>query len=209
MTQSNTNRRPIRARSSAAANALARWLTRHNISPNQISLASIFFAAIGAWALLAISPVRGALLCAVCIQLRLLCNLFDGMVAIEGGRKTPTGDLYNEFPDRVADSVLLVALGYACGIAWLGWFNALGAALTAYIRVSGAALGLGHDYRGPMAKQQRMAVMTLACLATALEWSLRGTHNSLAAAAGIIAVGVALTCCTRTMAIAGQLRAKA
>jgi phosphatidylglycerophosphate synthase len=40
---------------------------------------------------------------AACIQLRLLCNLLDCMVAIEGGKSAPTGALFNEMPDRFAD----------------------------------------------------------------------------------------------------------
>ena len=98
------------------------------------------------------------------MQLRLLCNLLDGMVAIEGGRKSKVGVLYNEVPDRVADSLFLVALGYAIGIAWLGWLAALAAAVTAYIRVLGGTFGLAQDFRGPLAKQHRMAVMTAGCL---------------------------------------------
>ena len=35
------------------------------------------------------------------------------MVALEGGRKSTLGSLYNEVPDRVADSMLIVAAGYA------------------------------------------------------------------------------------------------
>jgi hypothetical protein len=55
-------------------------------------------------------------------------------------------------------------LGYAFGIPWLGWLTALLAVLTAYIRVFGGALGFAQDFRGPMAKQQRMAVFTAGCL---------------------------------------------
>jgi len=40
-----------------------------------------------------------------------LCNLLDGMVAIEHGKQSQLGVLYNELPDRVSDSVLFVALG--------------------------------------------------------------------------------------------------
>src|SRR5690606_23492802 len=101
---------------------------------------SIFFAAIGAAALLHWPGVGGLIACAVCIQLRLICNLLDGMVAMEGGKQTPTGALYNEYPDRIADSLLIVALGYAAGLPWLGWLGALLAALTAYVRLSGASL---------------------------------------------------------------------
>ena len=92
------------------------------------------------------------------------------MVAVEGGKKSALGPLYNEFPDRIADSLLIVALGYAIGWPSLGWFGALAAALTAYIRVFGGSLGLPQDFRGPMAKQQRMAALTLACVVGAAEW---------------------------------------
>lgn len=56
------------------------------------------------------------------------------------------GDLPdNEFPDRIADTLPLVPLGYAAGLPWLGWLAALLAALTAYVRVFGGALGLAQD----------------------------------------------------------------
>ncbi len=83
------------------------------------------------------------------IQLRLLCNLLDGMVAVEGGRGSPVGALYNEFPDRVADTLLIVALGYAAGAGWLGWAGALAAAFTAYVRVFGGRFGQAQDFAVP------------------------------------------------------------
>ncbi|MGN6225469.1 CDP-alcohol phosphatidyltransferase family protein [Pseudoxanthomonas sp.] len=205
----SSERRPIAARGSGWARALAAALARSSITPNQISVLSIFFAAVGA-GMLAWSPtVAGLLLCAICVQLRLLCNLLDGMVAMEGGKQTPTGALYNEFPDRVADSLLIVGLGYAAGLPWLGWLGALLAALTAYVRVSGGSLGLAQDFRGPMAKQHRMAVLTAACLLAIGERLLTGTAWVLPAAAWIIAIGSLLTCATRTRAIAMQLRGNA
>jgi phosphatidylglycerophosphate synthase len=53
----------------------------------------------------------GLLLAAAAIQLRLLCNLLDGMLAVEGGLKTPLGELYNEIPDRLADVAILAGAG--------------------------------------------------------------------------------------------------
>src|SRR5580704_9009176 len=135
-----------------------------------------------------------------------VCNLLDGMVAIEGGKKSSVGSLYNEFPDRIADSLFIVALGYAVGWPALGWFGALAAALTAYVRVFGGSLGFTQDFRGPMAKQQRMAVLTAACVVGAAEWLLTGTQYALIAAAFIIAAGSVVTCATRTLAIAAKLR---
>ncbi|MDH5834634.1 CDP-alcohol phosphatidyltransferase family protein [Luteimonas kalidii] len=202
----DASRRPIKARGNALVRRIASALVRSPLTPNAISVLSIAFAAAGAVALLWLPP-WGAWLCAVGIQLRLLCNLFDGMVAVEGGQSTPTGALYNEVPDRIADSLLLVALGYGAGMPWAGWAAALLAALTAYIRTLGGALGLAQDFRGPMAKQHRMALMTLACLVAPLEAMFAGSRHALVAAVLVIAAGSLLTCATRLRAVARQLEA--
>jgi len=205
----SSERRPIAARGSSWARASSAMLARSRVTPNQISVLSVFFAAVGAAMLAWMPSTAGLVLCAACVQLRLLCNLLDGMVAMEGGKQTPTGALYNEFPDRIADSLLIVGLGYAAGLPWLGWLGALLAALTAYVRVSGGSLGLAQDFRGPMAKQHRMAVLTVACLLAIAERHSTGTAWVLPAAAWIIAIGSLLTCVTRTRAIAAQLRGNA
>ena len=206
------NRRPLKSRSSPWAARAAALLARLGVRPNAISAMSTVFAMIGAALFIASAHqpdrVRGALLvgAALSIQLRLVCNLLDGMVAIEGGKKSAVGVIYNEFPDRVADSLLIVALGYGVGWPAVGWLGALAAALIAYIRVFGGSLGLPQDYRGPMAKQQRMAVLTAACAAGAAEHLLTGTQYALLAAAVIIAVGSVVTCIVHTGALAARLK---
>lgn len=204
----SASRRPIKARSSAWAQGFSGWLARRDVTPNQISVASVVFAGLGAGALFVEPRVAGLLLCALAIQARLICNLLDGMVAVEGGKQSAVGQLYNEFPDRVADSLLIVALGYAIQWPALGWFGALAAALTAYVRVFGGALGLAQDFRGPMAKQHRMALMTVGCVIGAIEQVWWGSNYGLLVAAVVIAVGAVVTCATRTYAIAAQLRAR-
>jgi phosphatidylglycerophosphate synthase len=200
------NRRPIKTRSAGWARHITDILVKRDISPNQISVASIAFALAGVVALNIDSGVIGSICCAIGIQLRLLCNLFDGMVAIEGGKKSDIGSLYNEFPDRIADSLLIVGLGYAIGQSDLGWFAALAAALTAYVRVFGGSIGLKQTFIGPMAKQHRMAVMTAGLLLNAIEASVYGTHYVLLIALVVIAIGSVATCATRTLAIAKQLK---
>ena len=110
--------------------------------------------------------------------------------------------------------LLFIALGYASGVPWLGWLGALLAALTAYIRVFGAALGFAQDFRGPMAKQHRMAFLTAGCLISILEHFVVRTNHSLAITCGLIAAGSLLTCWTRTrgrgaQATGAQLRTRA
>ncbi len=201
------DRRPLKTRGAGWAQALASALARTALTPNQISLLSVVFASAGAALLLYWPTPIGLVLVALCVQLRLLCNLLDGMVAVEGGKGSAIGVLYNELPDRVADSLLLVPLGYAAGQPWLGWLCALLAALTAYVRVTGGSHGLAQDFRGPQAKPQRMFVMTLACIATAVELLLHDSAHVLTVALVLIAVGSAWTCIARTRAIASQLRA--
>ena len=211
-------RRPLASRSTRWAAYLSTAAVRVGLSADGISMLSLVFAAAGSAALLWLPAPWNLLACAVGIQLRLLCNLLDGMVAIEGGRKSKVGALYNEVPDRLADSLFIVALGYVIGVSWLGWLGALAAAVTAYIRVLGGTFGLAQDFRGPMAKPHRMATLTIACLLGIIEFYFRGGSaiapggtpdlRILHVAAWVIAFGAILTCGTRVHAIARQLRAR-
>jgi phosphatidylglycerophosphate synthase len=206
--QGPSPRRPLAARSSGLAQKAVALLLRTSITPNQISLASVAVSAIGS-GLLLYAP-QGPwlfLVAALCVQLRLLCNLLDGMVAVEGGRGTPVGGLYNEIPDRVADSLFLVAWGYACGWGWLGWLAALAAACTAYIRVLGGALGLKQNFRGPMAKQHRMALLTVVCVVAMVEAWWRSSQLVLAGGLWIATLGGLATCGARAVAIGRELEA--
>lgn len=200
----NEDRRPLKVRTSLWSQRFASVLAARGITPNQISVASVAFAAAGAGAMLAGGYTL--IIAAVCVQARLLCNLFDGMVAVEHGKASVLGAVYNEFPDRIADSLLLVAAGYAAGTPAWGWFAALAAALTAYVRTFGASCGLGHDFRGPMAKQHRMFVLTLACVLAAVPAVGAG---ALVVAVAVIAVLSVVTCVTRTRALCAALEAKA
>ena len=71
----------------------------------------------------------------------------------------------------------------------------------------GGSLGFAQDFRGPFAKQQRMALLTVACVAAAAETQWHAERYALYAATAIIAAGSLITCVTRTRAIAAQLRA--
>jgi phosphatidylglycerophosphate synthase len=189
------------------------------VTPNAISMTSVLFGAGAGIALLLSGRTaeggRIALLAAaaLCIQLRLLCNLLDGLVAIEGGRATKAGELFNEVPDRVSDVVILVAAGYAVtGFDWgplLGWTAALTAVLTAYVRALGNALGVPGLFEGPMAKPQRMAAITAACALEIVDVAL-GAPMPRAMLITLIAVagGSVLTIARRLARIAAALEAR-
>jgi len=175
------DRRPIAARELALTGRVAAWLIRRKASPDGISIAGMV-AGLGAG--LSFAAVwwypPGArlfwLLGAALVQTRLLANLFDGMVAVGRGIASPQGELYNEVPDRVSDTAILLGLGVAAGGNWgLGLAAALAAMATAYIRAVGKAAGAPSDFSGPMAKQQRMALATALgvwCALTPLSWQV-------------------------------------
>lgn len=210
--QETENRRPLSSRDSGWARSIARRLSAAAITPNQISMASMVMAA-GAgvcfWlAGAADAGMRVALLLAAALfcQFRLLCNLFDGMVAIEGGKQAPDGPFWNEFPDRVADILIFVGVGYGVGVPALGWAAAGLAVLTAYTRELGRACGLPADFSGPMAKQHRMATITAAALLSLAEPIWRGHNEVLVAALWVVAAGAAVTTLRRAATIVRSLR---
>ncbi len=178
---------------------IARWLTATGVTPNAVSFASIGFSA-GAGGLLLwsarVAGVGGAaclLGVPVLVGLRGLCNLFDGMIAVEGGRKTKSGEVFNDVPDRVSDLAMLVPAGYAVGdSSWavpLGWAAGALAILVAYARMLGGALGTPQFFSGPMAKPHRMAVLSAASVAAAVEQLVGGTRWALLGGLAIIVLG--------------------
>lgn len=202
------NRRPLKTRERAWPHTLARFFVRLGMTPNQMSVASVGCAALSAVAYLASGRLGGVLLSGAClvaaallIQLRLLANLLDGLMAVEEGKRTATGVIYNELPDRVADAIILVAAGYASGWPALGWLAALLAAITAYVRTFGGSLGFRQDFSGPMAKPHRMFAMTVATVVAALlpGWPI------LALGLAIVALGAAATVVRRTHRLADML----
>jgi len=212
---SSVDRRPIKTRSAWWAPGITRFLVRCGISPNQVSVASVGFAAIGAvfFTLEACGSTNAWLFlgAALCIQLRLLANMLDGLIAVEGGRMTKTGELYNEIPDRIADALFLAAAGYASlhgewGVA-LGWSASVLAVNTAYIRAMGARRGQPQDFCGPQAKPHRMFLLTIACVLAFFEKLTGLTPHVLFIFLIVINLGTLLTCIRRTVRLARQLEA--
>ena len=206
-----SERRPIASRDTKLAARIAKALAQRGVSPNHISQASMVFAALAGLAFWYSGKTEGALY-VVCLlvaalgcQCRLLCNLFDGMVAVEGGRGAADGPFWNEAPDRVADALILVGLGLATGYAWLGWAAATLAIGTAYVRELGSAQGAGADFRGPMAKPHRMAVATAAAILAAFLPTVFG-WPVLFIALWIIVLGAAVTIFRRSHGVIMSLK---
>jgi phosphatidylglycerophosphate synthase len=213
-----TPRRELATRNARWARALAQRLAASGVRPNAVSVAGVGFA-LASGAAFYLSPDfaregRAALLlaAALSIQLRLLCNLLDGMLAVEGGLKSKTGEIFNDLPDRVADVLILVGAGYAIlelphGPA-LGWAAAAAAVFTAYVRVLGGSLGLTQHFIGPMAKQHRMFTLTVAALLAAGEALAGMPSRAIAAGLALIVAGSVATAMRRTVRILREAGAR-
>ena len=212
------DRRPLKSRDTAWARAAATWLAQRGVTPNAISLGSI---ACGGLALVAFigtrttswEPVRAAflVLAIVAMQCRLLCNLLDGMVAVEAGAGVGKfGEIYNDLPDRVADVLIFLGAGICTGGTEgpiLGLAAAVGCLMTAYVRVLGKSMGARSHFVGPMAKQHRMAVMSVACLVgCGVVFVGRYLHVWMQVPLYVVCVGCVVTVIRRLQLIAGDLR---
>ena len=206
------SRRPLGSRDTAWAQALARRLAASRVTPNQISMAGMGFAGLAGLAFWGTGQAEGALrvllllAAALGCQARLICNLMDGLVAVEGGKRTADGAFWNEFPDRVSDTLILVGVGYGCGLPVLGWAAAAFAVLTAYVRELGRANGLPADFCGPMAKPQRMAVLTGAAVLSVAEPLWGGQGGLLRAALWLVCLGSLATALRRAVRQVRALR---
>ena len=221
-----TDRREIPQRSTRWAAKSADLLAAAKLTPNQISIGSVLFAAAGAAALIWSAYTDDAVIrtfllaaAAACIPLRLLLNMLDGMLAVEKGMNSPVGDIYNELPDRISDVLFLGAAGIAtAGLVTagrvdvglvLGFLAAILAVLTAYIRCLGAALGTGNFFDGPLAKPHRMWLLMIGVLVGIAEpWLPWPEGWALFCTLALIALGSLLTCARRLRRVSAVLRAR-
>lgn len=201
------NRRPMGLRNNALIIAMANAMRRVGIKPNLVSIGSALISIIAGILLVFSGRLNGLvggfllLVVPVLVGLRGLCNLIDGMIAVEGGMRTKSGEIFNDVPDRVSDLFLFAGAGYAAmEQTWsvpMGWAAASLAIATAYVRMMGGALGAKQYFSGPMAKPMRMAVLSLGCVACCIERIAHGSTWSIVAALGVIATGSLLTCVRR------------
>ena len=215
-----TERRPLATRDRQLSKRVAQWLIARGVSPNAISILSIVCGAIAGLALACTERSDGAALRilflggAAMIQLRLVANMLDGMVAIGSGKTSRLGELYNEVPDRIADPLILIGAGLAAGgsEAW-GYLAAAMALFVAYVRAIGAAAGAGQAFHGPQAKPHRMALLTAGCLYSALappSWPGAAVDERVGAVTVVLVLifaGGAITAVRRLRWISAQLDA--
>jgi phosphatidylglycerophosphate synthase len=213
----SVDRRLIATRNRKWAQSATTWLAARNVSPNGISIAGMC-ACLAAGSALALTSIEYNrvfwLVGAVGAQLRLTANMLDGMVALASGRDSKVGELYNEVPDRISDAAIFIGAGYAWGgHVTFGYVATILAIFTAYVRAAGKIAGAPNEFCGPMAKQHRMLVITVACVYSAIvprSWQLFDFGDFkvgvMALSLIVIIAGCLLTVSRRLQRIARALR---
>lgn len=166
------DRRPLKVRQAGFWIPLAFRLNRMGVTPNAVSLFGLLVGLLSGTILAATRWIEPGLvqrvlwlLAILAIMLRGMCNILDGILAVETDQRSPTGTLWNEVPDRISDIATLLGAGYALGGEPLfGWTAAIVAVLIAYVRAQGRVAGAPMDFAGPMAKPMRMLFVSLASL---------------------------------------------
>jgi CDP-diacylglycerol--glycerol-3-phosphate 3-phosphatidyltransferase len=136
------------------------------IHPNAFTYGALALSLVAALALYFAGANKNWLwLVPPCVLIRLLLNLMDGQVARALNFADDWGEVKNEFGDRLADSLIFIAIGLS-GYAETGW--ALIALtlilLVSYLGILGKALGSQRVYGGLFGKGDRMislAIFTL------------------------------------------------
>jgi phosphatidylglycerophosphate synthase len=192
-----SDRRPALPRRFGWVQAMAAWLAKAGLSPNAISVCGFIAAALAGWlwSMTDTQPELARLLWLTGIffmLLRILANNLDGLVAVEWGKASKVGLLYNDVPDRLSDTALLIGMGCAQGGDLTLGITAAGVAVfVSYVRLIGRTAGAPSDFCGPMDKGGRIITLMLAALFMGLapsSWLAAASGTSAPATLALIVV---------------------
>lgn len=148
------------------------------VHPNTFTYGALILSLVAAFSLYFANSNHNWLWIVIpCVLSRLLLNLMDGQVARALDLADDWGEVKNEFGDRLADSLIFIAIGisgYAqTGLAFISLTLIL---LVSYLGILGKALGGQRVYGGLFGKGDRMVSLAIFTLYPALTGNL-GSYN--------------------------------
>jgi hypothetical protein len=189
-------------------------LQRRGVGPSAMAVVATAFSTLAGISLYN-APLSGRpelfwALGAVGIQARLLCELLSGMLMVRGLARSKLDSFLTEMLARASDALVLVGAGYSVdlflpGGSSLGWLAAVLAVLTAFVRVLGGALGLPPNYAGPLARQQRMYLVTFGAIAAGVQNAIFRPGWAMVPALLLVVIGTGWTLARRAEALVRQL----
>jgi len=157
-----------------ALQPIVAFCVARRIHPNVFTYSALVLSLIAALALYFANTNKNWLWIVLpCVLIRLLLNLMDGQVARALNLADDWGEVKNEFGDRIADSMIFIAIGLS------GYAKAEPALialtlilLVSYLGILGKALGGQRVYGGLFGKGDRMISLAIFTLYPALSGNL-------------------------------------
>lgn len=162
--------RPI---AEAALDPFVSLFERTGLRPDTVSLLAFVLAVAAGGAFHLASPaayVAGAIL----VGLNGWLDLLDGALARELGIDSSAGNLLDHALDRYADVVVVAGLAGGIGRYGLGFAAVTGVLLTSYMGTQIEAVGLDREYGGLLGRADRLALVALVAVLTALVPAIAG-----------------------------------
>ena len=150
---------------------IARFLAARGISPNSLSLLSLFFAALAAlfFALSGKSTSFNLflLLAGIFVCLNALMDGFDGLLAREIGNASKKGDFLDHVIDRYSDMFIIGGIVFGGYASWrIGIIAIIGVMLSSYMGTQAQAVGLDRMYGGALGRADRIVLIIGATVLT-------------------------------------------
>jgi len=155
---------------------LALVISRTPLTPNTLTLLSLFVVVVGIYLLL---TIRRGLLLAIVMLISGFLDAVDGTLARVSGRSTQKGALLDSITDRVCEAffaLMLLLLGLNSYIVLIFLATSF---LTSYLRARGESLGVSLSGVGLMERAERL--IGLLIVALILEFSYIDVANALLA----------------------------
>jgi phosphatidylglycerophosphate synthase len=154
----------------AITGPLAAVAQRIGVSPNQLSILSLVYAALAsAFYYLSSSHKEMLYLAALMVLMNAVFDITDGALARKIGKADPKGDFLDHAIDRYADMFFLGGITFAGYAPWqVGMLTIIGVFLTSYMGTQAQALHLGRYYGGMMGRADRLFMIFIATVGNAI-----------------------------------------
>lgn len=135
------------------------------VHPDAVTWASLPFAAVAGLCLYRADLGWTLLLTPVFVALRSVCNLLDGMIAIERTMTSPRGEALQDMVDRLSDSCTVLGAAFSpAGDLHLGIVAVTLMLISSYTGILKKATGGSREYGGILGKVDRFFLVGAASL---------------------------------------------
>lgn len=183
----------------AAVEPVVRAAERAGVTPNAVTLFSVFVAFVAAFLLYLATPAA-YVAAAVLVVVNGVFDVVDGELARRTGTASDKGDLLDHVADRYADTAVVAGAAGGIGGWFLGSLAVSGVLLVADAGTAAQASGVGRLYRGFLTRADISTAIVVGSAAAAAGLDPGGTDPFVFVLA-VLAVGGHVTAVQRAFTV--------